>query len=89
MTITITEEKTYEYKTQSLDEFAVSLALGAEIVGVDRLTDPRFFTFNIKATFDVEKSMLSLASKTLDVNAYALCDAMRRAKSLIHRRPIS
>lgn len=85
MTITITKE--YEYKTQSLDELAVSLALGAEIVEVDRLTDPRFYTFKIKGTFDIEKNMLSLASRTLDINAYALCDALRRAKSLIHRRP--
>ena len=81
-----TEEKVYEYKTQSLDEFAVALALGAEIAEVDRKTDERFFTFSLKGNFDIQKTMLSLASKTLEVNAYALCDALRRAKSLIHRR---
>jgi hypothetical protein len=82
------EEKTYDYKTQSLDEFAVALALGAEIVEVDRKTDERFFTFLLKGNFDIQKSMLSLASKTLEINAYALCDALRRAKSLIHRRSL-
>jgi hypothetical protein len=80
-------EKTYEYKTQSLDEFSVALALGAEVVEVDRETDPRFFEFHLKAKFDMEKMKLSLASKTLTVNAYDLCEAMRRAKSIIHRKP--
>lgn len=80
------EEKKYTYKTQSLDEFAITLALGAEIVSVDRITDPRFFTFEIIGTFDIESKMLALASKTLEINAYALCDALRRAKSLVHRR---
>ena len=88
-TMNTIEEKTHEYKTQSLDEFAVSLALGAEVVSVDRNTDERFFTFFLKAKFDIEKAMLSLASKTLEVNAYALCDAMRRSKSVIHRKPIA
>jgi hypothetical protein len=81
------EEKMYSYKTQSLDEFSVALALGAEVVEVDRETDTRFFTFHLKGKFDMESTMLSLASKTLVINAYLLCDAMRRAKSLIHRRP--
>lgn len=78
-------EKIYAYSTQSLDEFAVALALGAEVVYVDKLTDSRFFTFRLKATFDMEKTMLELASRTLTVNAYALCDALRRCKSVIHR----
>lgn len=81
-----TENKTYEYKTQSMDEFAVALALGAEVVGVDKTT--RFFTFSLKATFDMEVTMLALASRKLEVNAYNLCDALRRAKSLIHRREL-
>jgi hypothetical protein len=82
------EEKIYEYKTQSLDEFAVALALGAEVTGVDR-GDERFFTFSLKGNFDMEKTMFALASKTLNINAYALCDALRRAKSLVHKKPIS
>lgn len=81
-----TEQKIFEYKTQSLDEFAVALALGAEVVGVDKTTDTRFFTFSLKAKFDLEATMLALASRTLEVNAYLLCDALRRAKSLIHKR---
>ena len=80
-------EKTYEYKTQSLDEFSVALALGAEVTEVDRESDTRFFEFHLKAKFDMEKMKLSLASKTLTVNAYDLCEAMRRAKSIIHRKP--
>lgn len=81
-----TENKTYEYKTQSLDELSVALSLGAEVTGVDRITDNRFFTFSLTADFDMEKVMLALASRTLQVNAYNLCDALRRAKSLVHRR---
>ena len=79
------DEKKYEYKTQSLDEFAIALALGAEVVEVDRNTE-RFFTFSLRGNFDMESTMLSLASRTLTINAYALCDALRRAKSLVHRR---
>jgi len=79
------DEKKYEYKTQSLDEFAIALALGAEVVEVDRSTE-RFFTFSLRGNFDMESTMLSLASRTLTINAYALCDALRRAKSLVHRR---
>lgn len=79
-------EKTYEYKTQSLDEFAVALALGAEVIEVDKTTDARFFTFSLKAAFDMEATMLALASRTLEINAYLLCDALRRAKNLIHKR---
>ena len=85
----IPEQKTYEYKTQSLDEFACALALGAEVVKVDRDTDQRFFTFSLTGEFDIEKAMLSLASKTLEINAYLLCDAMRRCKSIVHRKPTS
>ena len=82
-----TIEKTYyEYKTQSLDEFAVALSLGAEVLWVDKTTDSRFYTFGLKAEFDMEKTMLALASRTLTVNAYGLCDALRRAKSIVHRR---
>jgi hypothetical protein len=80
------DEKIYIYSTQSLDEFAVALALGAEIVKVDRDTDARFFAFHLTGKFDIESTMLSLASKTLQIDAYALCEAMRRAKSVIHRK---
>lgn len=80
------EEKIYEYETQSLDEFSVALALGAEVVKIDRETDIRFFTFTLKGKFDIESTMLSLASKTLEINAFLLCEALRRAKAVIHRR---
>lgn len=78
------EQKIYELSTQSLDELAVALSLGAEVVRVDKST--RFFTFSLRATFDMEAMMLALASQTLQVNAYLLCDALRRAKSLVHKR---
>ena len=80
------EEKTFKYETKSLDDFAVALALGAEVVSVDRKDDDRFFTFHLKASFDIEKMALQLASKTLTVNAYDLCEALRRAKSIVHNR---
>lgn len=80
-------EKTYEYETKSLDEFAVALSIGAEITKVDRVKDPKFYTFYLKhETIDIEKIALQLASRTLTVNAYELCEAMRRAKSVIHSR---
>ena len=78
--------KIYELDTQSLDEFSCALALGAEVVKVDRESDLRFFTFSLRAKFDLEVMRLALASRTLEVNAYALCDAIRRAKSIIHRK---
>lgn len=81
----ITEEK-YTYETKSLDEFAVALALGAEVVSVDRKGDDRFFTFHLRGDFDMEKVSLQLASKTLQINAYDLCEALRRAKSIVHSR---
>jgi hypothetical protein len=74
------------YRTKSLDEFAVALALNAEVVGVDRASDDRFFTFILKCDFDMEKIALQLASRTLVINAYDLCEALRRAKSVIHQR---
>lgn len=83
----VTEQITYKHSTQSLDEFALALALGAEIVEVDRLTDPRFFTFHLKGNFNIEEATLALASKSIKVNAHDLFDAMRRAKSVVHRRP--
>lgn len=77
----------YKYNTKSLDEFITSLALGAEVVKVDRLTDPRFFTFYLESeTVDLEKKMLELASRTLEINAYTILDAGRRAKSVVHAR---
>ena len=84
---TITEKTTYSYKTRSLDEFAVALALGAEVTGVSKDNpDERFFTFHLRGAFDIEKTALALASKTLVVNAYDLCEALRRAKSLVHQK---
>ena len=75
----------YTYETKSLDEFAVLMALGAEVVHVDRITDPRFFKFSLRSdVIDLEKKALELASKTLEINAYQLCDAMRRCKSVVH-----
>lgn len=77
----------HKYETKSLDEFAVLLSLGAEVVKVDRVSDPKFYKFYLTSEkVDMEKAALSLASKTLDVNAYELCEAMRRCKSIIHSR---
>lgn len=77
----------YEYETKSLDELAVSLALGAELVDAHkRGADDRFLTFVLKADFDMKKIALQLASKTLQINAFSLCEAIRRAKSVIHNR---
>lgn len=88
-----TDEKTdgaiivpFKYETKSLDEFAVLLSLGAEVVSVDRLTDSKFYRFSLSSGWDMEKKTLELASRTLQVNAYDLCEAMRRAKSVIHSR---
>jgi hypothetical protein len=80
------EKKVYSYRTRSLDEFAVALALGAEVTGVERKPDDRFLTFHLKGEFNIEEIALQLASKTLDINAHDLCEAMRRAKSLVHSR---
>lgn len=76
----------FKYETKSLDEFAVLLSLGAEVVSVDRLTDSKFYRFSLSSGWDMEKKTLELASRTLQVNAYDLCEAMRRAKSVIHSR---
>ena len=84
--IPVSPPAVYKYETQSLDEFACALALGAEVTRVDKDSDPRFFTFYLNASFDMEKMRLALASKTLEINAYNLCDAIRRAKAIIHRR---
>jgi hypothetical protein len=84
---TQTEEvKVYKYKTRSLDEFAVALAKGAKVTGVERKADDRFFTFHLESNFDMEEVAMQLASRTLVVNAYDLCEALRRAKSLVHSR---
>lgn len=80
-------EQTYTHSTQSLDELILALALGAEIDRVDRVTDPRFFTFFLKGVFDIEAATLKLASKSIKVDAHDMLDAMKRAKSVIHRRP--
>ena len=88
-----TEEKIYEFETKSLDDLSVCLALGAEVVKVDRNSDARFFTFYLRGDFDMEAVSLQLASKTLKVcvgdrviDAYDLLEAVRRAKSVVHQR---
>ena len=79
-------EERFTYKTKSLDEFAVALALGAEATGVKReKPDDKFLTFYLQADFDINEIALQLASRTLKINAYDLCDAMRRAKAVVHR----
>ena len=80
-----TENITYEYDTESLDEFACALALGAEVVKVDKKDESRFLRFYLKANFDMDKMSLSLASKTLQIDALALCNAIRTCKSIINR----
>ncbi len=83
-----TPEKTvYRYSTRSIYEFAVCLAVGAEIVSVDRETDIRHYRFHVKSeSVDLEKKALELQSKTLVMNAYELLDAYGRAKSVIHSK---
>lgn len=81
---TKTEEKIFVYETRSLDDLAVALALGAEVVDVDKKTGERFFTFYLKGSFDIKAAALKLASRTLEMNAYDLLEANRRAKSLVH-----
>ena len=83
----------FTYKTKSLDELSLALAMGAEVVKVDRDSDERFFTFHLSAPFDMEKTSLQLASKTIkfhicdrEVDIYDLLDAVRRSKSIIHQR---
>lgn len=78
------EEKVYSYKTRSLDELAVALALGAEVVDVEKKPEDRFLTFHLKSIFDMKPVALQLASRTLTINAQDLCDALKRAKSIIH-----
>jgi hypothetical protein len=80
------ENKPFKGKTKSLDEFAVALALGAEVTGVQRVDDDKFLTFHLQSTFDIEQAWLSLASKTLTVNAADFCEAYRRAKAITHTR---
>lgn len=84
--MSISDRELYEYRTKSLDEFAVALAMGAEVVAVDRVSDDRFFTFTLRGDFDIESIALQLASKTLSINAADLCEAMKRAKSVVHSR---
>lgn len=81
------EKKIFKHETKSLDELSVLLALGAEVKQVDRNSDSRFYKFFLETDkFDMEKTTLALASKTLTVNAYDLLEAGRRAKSIIHAR---
>lgn len=79
------ENKKFKSKTKSLDEFAVALALGAVVTGKKReQEDDRFYTFFLQADFDIDAKWLEHASKTLCINSVDLCDAMRRAKSVVH-----
>jgi hypothetical protein len=82
----VEEQKVFTYRTRSLDEFAVALALGAKVVGVERREDERFFTFHLEGEFDMEKTSLELASRTLTINAYDLCEGLRRAKAVVHQK---
>lgn len=78
------EKKVYTYRTKSLDVFSVALAMGAEITGVKREEGDRFLTFILRADFDIEQVAFKHESKTLEVNSFDLCEAMRRAKSVCH-----
>lgn len=81
------EKKCFTYETKSLDDLAVALALGAEVVDVVReRPDDRFFTFHLRGPFDIKTIALQLASRTLTINAYDVLEANRRAKSLVHSR---
>lgn len=81
------ENKTYRSKTKSIDEFAIALALGAEVTGKKKEdADERFFTFYLQAEFDIEQIWLEHASKKLCVNTVDFCEAMRRAKACVHSR---
>jgi hypothetical protein len=83
---TQTEEKIFTYETKSLDDLAVALAMGAEVVDVVRKPEDRFFTFHLKGSFDIKAVALKLASRTLELNAYDVLEANRRAKSIVHSR---
>lgn len=80
------DEKTiYKFNTKSLDELAVMLASGADLVKVDRTT--RFYTFFLESEkIDLEQISLQLASKKLVMNAAELLSAYKRAKSVSHSR---
>lgn len=77
-----------KYSTKSIDSAACVMALGARIVGVKReKEEDRFLTFLFESNFDMEKTALELASKTLTINAYDLLEAARRLKSVVHQTP--
>jgi len=78
--------KQFKEKTKSLDQFAVALALGAEVTGVQRTEGDKFLTFHVQADFDIEAAWLSHTSKTLMVNSSDFCEAYRRAKAITHER---
>jgi hypothetical protein len=80
------EQKVFTYQTKSLDDLAVALAMGAEVVDVVREAGDRFFTFHLKGSFDIKAVALKLASRTLEMNAYDVLEANRRAKSIVHSR---
>lgn len=81
---TQTEEKVYTFETRSLDDLAVALALGAEVTDVQKKPGDKFLTFHLKGRFDIKAVSLKLASRTLEINAYDVLEANRRAKSIVH-----
>lgn len=82
------QEELKKYSTKSIDSAACVMALGAKIVGVKREpANDRFLTFMFEAGFDMEKTALELASKTLTLNAADLLEANKRMKSIIHSAP--
>lgn len=84
----IVKEELQKYSTKSIDSAACLMASGAKIIGVKReREDDKFLTFIFEASFDMEKIVLELVSKTLLVNAADLLDANKRMKSIIHSAP--
>lgn len=80
-------ESAFTYKTRSLFELATCLSLGAELTGrFHENPDDKFYTFVLKAGFDMEKTVLQLASRTLVGNVYDVLEAYQRAKSIVHAR---
>jgi hypothetical protein len=81
-----TEKKIYKHETKSMYNLAVCLALGANLVKVDR-SDVKFFKFYLESeTVDLEEKTLLLTSRKLEINAYDLLEAYSRAKSIVHSR---
>lgn len=80
------EKQVFQYQTKSLDDLAVALALGAEVVDVVKEEGERFFSFHLQGDFDIKAIALKLASRTLTINAHDVLEANRRAKSIVHSK---